>query len=292
MKCIITVDTEADNQWKKPGTQTLKNLEYLPGFQELCARHGFTPTYLVTYEVANNLSIASVLKTWHTTGVAEVGAHLHPWTTPPLSEEDYQGVQTFPHELATDVLEQKLLALTEKITAMLGERPTSFRAGRWGLGEHMVPLLVRLGYTVDSSVTPYINWKGFKGKENGTGGPDFRGAPLKPYVVSAQDVRTVGSSGLLEVPMTIVRTGFFRKRWCRIFPETTFADLRQIYAVAKRKKLPYIQFMIHSSELMVGGSPYVKTLAQLSHLTVVLERFLSYLHDDRIEGATLSQADL
>lgn len=210
MKFIITVDTEADNQWKKPGTQTLKNLEYLPGFQELCARYGFTPTYLVTYEVANNLSIASVLKTWHTTGVAEVGAHLHPWTTPPLSEEDYQGVQTFPHELATDVLEQKLLALTEKITAMLGERPTSFRAGRWGLGEHMVPLLVRLGYTVDSSVTPYINWKGFKGKENGTGGPDFRGAPLKPYVVSAQDVRTVGSSGLLEVPMTIVRTGFFR----------------------------------------------------------------------------------
>lgn len=288
MKFIITVDTEADNQWKNPQEQTLENLRHLPRFQKLCEQYEFIPTYLVTYEVASDIAVAEMLKAWHTKGKAEVGAHLHPWTTPPFSQEDREGVQTFPNELDREALEQKISSLTKKITENIGVAPTSFRAGRWGFDARMVVLLHDLGYKVDSSVTPYVSWEGFKGKRDGKGGPDFRRAPAKPYMLSVDDVCKQGSGGLLEIPMTVVRTQFFRKHWCRIFPETTCADLQRVYKSAVRQKLPYLQFMIHSSELMVGGSPYTKTSEALEHATTTLEHFFSFLKKQRVEPTTLS----
>ena len=83
MKFIITVDTEADNQWTRPSRETVDNIFFLFRFNELCKRFNLLPTYLITYEVACNTKAVSLLKSFQIEG-AEIGAHLHPWTTPPF----------------------------------------------------------------------------------------------------------------------------------------------------------------------------------------------------------------
>ncbi len=52
MELIVTVDTEADYQWRRAKDVTTENILYLRPFQELCARFGVRPTYLVTSEIA------------------------------------------------------------------------------------------------------------------------------------------------------------------------------------------------------------------------------------------------
>jgi hypothetical protein len=101
MKLIVTVDTEADNQWDYHGTVSLANLSRLARFQALCERFGFVATYLLASEVLQDRGAVRRLRRWQDEGRAEVGAHLEPWTTPPLMalEKDNPALQIFPSAL-------------------------------------------------------------------------------------------------------------------------------------------------------------------------------------------------
>ena len=102
MKFIITVDTEADNQWANKGKLSLDNIQKLPRFQELCEKFGFKPTYLLTYEVADSAIAVQIIKPWPDNKLAEVGAHLHSWTTPPYPQDKNQYI--FSTELDDEIL--------------------------------------------------------------------------------------------------------------------------------------------------------------------------------------------
>ena len=52
MKLAVTIDTEADCQWQPGIPVTTRNVACWPPFRDLCDRHGVTPTYLVTSEIA------------------------------------------------------------------------------------------------------------------------------------------------------------------------------------------------------------------------------------------------
>jgi len=281
MRFIITVDTEADNQWKGSSEITLNNLATLPRFQDLCQKYGFVPTYLVTYEVAANESAVNMLKKWQNEGLAEIGAHLHPWTNPPYENEQDKQIQRFPSYLPKKVLANKLKSLTEKISSSFGRVPTSFRAGRWGFNGEVLKQIESLGYLVDCSVTPKIDWRRL-------GGPNFKRAPVVPYNPLHEDVRMEGESKVLELPMTILTIGIFRKKWLRIFPASTKEDWVSIYARAKKLKLPYLQFMIHSSELMEGGSPVSKTKERTEHVWEQLEIMFAYFKRKDLKPETLT----
>ena len=128
-------------------------------------------------------------------GAAEVGAHLHPWTTPPFGGEPglarNDAAHTYPCHLDEPLLAAKLRALTTaQIRDAFGAAPTSFRAGRFGLDATGARLLAELGYVVDSSVTPYVSWAGNPGRPGWGGGPDFRGHTPYPFRVAGS-----GSSG-------------------------------------------------------------------------------------------------
>jgi hypothetical protein len=319
MKFIITVDTERDNEWQRPDKTSLENIKFLPRFQELCQKYGFKPTYLVTYEVASDQESVRTLKAWQESSQAEIGAHLHPWTSPPFSREiSWENkVHRFPHELDDTELKDKLATLTEVIISNFGVRPKSFRAGRWGYDARVARELIRQNYIVDCSVTPKISWQKTKGDPNGNGGPDFRYFPTQPYFVCPQDVSQVGHSSLLEVPMTILFTGlfkkensflknfilklpdsfvkkvvnrlFFRLKWLRIFPNSSKGDFKRIYKSAKRNNLPIMEFMIHSSELMPGASPYAKNQADIERAYKKLETMFKYFKEQGVKGTTLSE---
>ena len=84
MQLMLTVDTEADNQWNVTAPLTTANLERIPRFQQLCDEFGFPPTYLCTYEVTTSDAFRTTLALFRSGGRAEIGAHLHPWSTPPF----------------------------------------------------------------------------------------------------------------------------------------------------------------------------------------------------------------
>ena len=303
MKFVITVDVEADNQWKT-GEISLENIKYLPRFQLLCEKYNFKPTYLLSYEVVNDSDISN-LKEWQDRGVAEIGAHLHPWTTPPYLKNHDVNIHTYPHELEEDDLFNKLKNLTDIIKEKFNKQPLSFRAGRWGFDKKVSEKIRELGYKVDCSVTPKVNWQKTVGNPTKNGGPDFRLSSVYPHDID----------NVLEVPMTILFTGllkkentriaqfflklpdsffkkvlnklFFKQKWLRIFSNSKLKDWKLIHKSAQRNNLPVLEFMIHSSELMVSGSPYSKTEEQLDHIYEQLESMFKYFKDKKLETCLL-----
>jgi hypothetical protein len=316
MKLIITVDTEADNQWKPvAGHVPVENLRALPRFQALCEAHGFPPTYLCTCEVADASSFGSTLRVWHEGGRAEVGAHLHPWSTPPFTQWDLTDRgSAYPSELPAEVFTEKLDVLTTRVADALGQPPASYRAGRWGFSAAHVGDLLAQGYIVDCSVTPLVNWTdaGATGR-----GPDFRKAPHRPYFVDRSDAAREGDSDLLEVPMTVLHTNPLARRWpviselqqrhrkkrvarmmdgafdvspqwLRPYPRMTLARLQRVVDTARALQLPVIELMLHSSELLPGGSPYNRTAADVDDVFDRLSGLFRYLRSMEISGCTLS----
>lgn len=278
MRLIVTVDTEADDQWKRESALTIENVFALDRFQNLCERYGFPATYLITHEVAVDERAKSQFRSWMDRG-AEIGAHLHPWTTPPLSLND-ANENPFPSELTDEELRSKLSALTEVVREVCGSAPTSYRAGRWGFDARQAELLEEFGYMIDLSISPGISWKKTIGRKGGIGGPDFTQESAAPRYLN---------DSVLEVPMTIIRAGFFRRlKWLRIFENTTTVQLHAVIKAAKRLKLPAAVFMIHSSELAVGKSPYVKTPEALEHVYECLEGLFQVCDKEGVEGITAS----
>lgn len=309
MKFIITVDVEADNQWSKEMTDVISNVFELPRFHKLVRKFGFKPTYLVSYEVANNEMAANMLRVWQGSGEAEIGAHLHPWSTPPFGDNDKY--KRFPSELEGDELKLKLESLTKVITEKIGVKPSSYRAGRWGFDNRQIKILSELGYVADCSISPKVDWSKNNNVTPGGSGPNWSFESIKPHVLES------GDSKILEVPMTIINTGFIsgnggifenfvlkyptnllsrvirkfliKPRWLRVFKETTSKDFEAIYKSAVSNNLPVIEFMIHSSELVSGGSPYVKNEKDLEALYKNLEALFEMLKSKGLEGVTLQE---
>lgn len=310
MQLIITVDAEADNQWDRKATQTVANLAAVPRFQRLCEEHGFPPTYLCTQEVATSPAFERTIGSAAADGRAEVGAHLHPWTTPPFDPEwDVAG--TFPSELPSSLLREKLATLTSTLRERTGRSPTSYRAGRWGFSPPQIPMLTALGYEVDCSVTPGVSWRGDLGLRKG--GSDFTTAPVAPYELAADDPCRPGSSGLLEVPVTILHTsrvlracaalhrryrrrrpatktttGRFAPRWLRPGPHVTAERLIAVADTARALGLPVLEMMLHSSELWPGASPSTPTAEAVDRMFARLSRVLGRLTANGVTGVTLT----
>jgi hypothetical protein len=292
---LMGVDTEADDQWSAEGRRRLsvRNAERLPALQALCDAFGVRPSYLITHEMATRAQSADVLRGLAREGRCEIGAHLHPWTAPPFRPEDLAG-HTYPHNLPAELLERQLTDLAATIAGELGVRPTTYRAGRNGFDGASLPILERLGFTVDTSVDPLFN-------ERSKGGMDFAGAPLVPYHPDYRDVRRSGSSRILEVPISAATSPPLPKRaealYARLRPipwrgalrrfglkavwlRPSYAALPDMLAFSSRLAragVPCFNIIFHSSELLPGGSPYTPDEASVSRFRDDLKRLLEHL---------------
>lgn len=316
MDFIITIDTEADNQWARPKTLTTENARFISRFQKLCERFDFPPTYLCTHEMVADPRFQDILGPFQEGGRAEIGAHLHPWSSPPFGPEEPVGMDhhTFPHELSVSTFRQKMLHLTDAIASAFSRTPTSYRAGRYGFCESHVDVLLDLGYRVDCSVAPYMSFAGVAGKPGGPGGVDYRLFRPTPFVLPGRSGEP--SRALLEVPITIlfsrapVRSHDWLQRWLVARPrhpvtrvlrragywpewfrptETARgSQLIRIYQAAQREGLPCAEMMFHSSELMPGCSPSFPDKSSIERLYRVFEATFSYVAAQGGRGRTLS----
>jgi hypothetical protein len=317
LKLIVSLDAEADNQWDHGRPLTTENVRFWQPFQRLCEKYGIPPTYLITSEIAADPRAIQFLHPLVEAGKAEVGAHLHPWTTPPYLDRPGLGfnddLHLFPSELPKDLLRAKCVYLTEQIEAAIGKRPTSFRAGRFGFDQEHAEILAELGYLVDSSVTPLISWSNTPGLTR-KGGPDFSDKPAYPF-----EIQTRNSHKLFEIPITILITNKFLQKhlgwlrayqwlqgkqngrfirlnwlpaqpvWLRPLPDTSLRRLCKGWSTADAMKMPAAVMMFHSSELMPGGSPYRLTEETVQRLLFLLEEFFKFAQKNRGEGMTLTE---
>ena len=296
MHLLVAIDTEGDNQWdaKARLNQRFENLYALPRLHALFARHGVRPTYVITYPVAKDPRSADVLRGLLAGGDCEIGAHHHAWETPPCTEDDIRR-HPYASMLPRTQFEAQLESLTQAITEAVGRAPVSYRSGRFGFAADHVAPLERLGYQVESSVAPLFY-------EAHKGGPEFVEAPLRPYFLAYDSATRPGSSGVLEIPVSaalnrklpkaiqyayaraprpyttkrILRAmRLLRMRWLR----PSYSSLDDMIGLAKdlaRWNEPVLNLLFHSSEAIVGGSPYNRTQGELDAFCDRLERFLAF----------------
>ena len=296
MHLLVGIDTEGDNQWDAAAraNQQFSNIYALPRLHALFARHGVRPTYVITYPVARDPHSAEVLRGLLAGGDCEVGAHHHAWETPPCTEADVRR-HPYASSLPRAQFERQLESLTSAITAAVGRRPVSYRSGRFGFSAAHVPALEKLGYKIESSVAPLFY-------ESHKGGPEFVEAPLTPYFLAYDSATRPGSSDVLEVPVSaalnrrlpralqyayarvpltyttkrVLRVlRLLRMRWLR----PSYSSLDDMIALARElaaAKEPVLNLLFHSSEAIVGGSPYNRTQAELDAFCDRLERFLAF----------------
>src|SRR3982074_911297 len=112
---VVSIDTKEDNWVPARQSITVENIRELPRVDRLLERLGVRATYFTTYQVTQQAWAADVLRGLGATGRAEIGAHLHPWNTPPI-EESIEQRNTMTVNLPRPLQVAKIRSLTEALT--------------------------------------------------------------------------------------------------------------------------------------------------------------------------------
>lgn len=302
-RLVVSLDTECDKgpKWRVRHPLRFGNvLEGVPRrLQPLFDRHGVRPTYLLSPEVLRDDACVALFRDLD--GRAELGTHLHAEFIEPRASMDAERTDAFQGELPPFVEYEKLLNLTALFCKRFGRAPTSFRAGRYGLGRRTLRFLEQLGYLVDSSVTPHAWWRSEKG------GVSHIGAPDQPYHPSRDDFRRPGGMRIVEAPVTLVSAlwdllpralrrridpfrrwqgallnavgGPLRPAWLR----PSFSDaqemLRATDYLAKRTGDGdlFLCMMFHTNEATAGASPYHATDEEVERFLGQMDAYLDAL---------------
>lgn len=293
--CIV-VDTEEDFDWSGPFSRSnvrVSCMDWLPRCHAVFRRYGLQPTYLLDYPVACHPRAAQVFGTWLAAGECLVGAQLHPWVNPPF-EEVVCPINSYPCNLSLDLQERKIAALTERIRMAIGSEPRVYKAGRYGLLPEIEPVLRRFGYVVDTSVLPFHDGRGL-GR-----GPDFFGYPDRPFWTLPDEgflylpvtqsligpLRRLAHSGIdrwifgalpsrLHLPGVLARLGLLER--IMLTPEGLSAnDMRRLCRAMLRDGHRAFALSLHSSSLVPGGTPYVRSEHDLDVFIGKIEAFLDF----------------
>jgi hypothetical protein len=296
-KLAIVVDTEEEFDWGKPFSRESRATTSIPAqarAHEVYDRFGVVPTYVVDHPVATDPVAAGFLNGLRRQGKAEIGAHLHPWVTPP-HEEEVTAFNSYHCNLPPALERAKIETLTAAIAQSFGERPTIFKAGRYGFGRNTKRVLTDLGYEIDCSYVPHISFAA-------DGGPSYYGTPDQPFWLDE-------GAGLLEVPLT---SGFLGRlaalgsaaapvlaspaakslripgllgclgiQRSRLSPEGVPADEQcHLLASMTRRGRRFFTLTYHSPSLAAGHTPYVQSEADLEAFLVNIAEVLRYFRDE------------
>ena len=314
MRLVVTIDVEEDQWGIVPhGQATAKNVYRLPRLQALLNEFGIIPTYLVTYPVMQDSYAVGILREIVEAGECEIGAHCHPWNTPPFNEP-LSKRNSMLCNLPATLQYEKLQRLHEAIQLNVDRSPRAFRSGRWGFDTEVARNLLRLGYRIDTSVTPYTSWVQ-------TAGPDFSCCSPQPYAF-APNVHTGHSWNevLTEIPATIgylhgefqacatladrlnrapfgrFKVGgllshlrLLRKVWLSPEMETP-ARMMQLVRQMRHQQYEWLNLVFHSSALLEGCGPFVRSRGDEQAFLKRLRTFLCAAVKEGILCVSLSEA--
>jgi hypothetical protein len=289
----VSIDTECDKgkgwRCKKPMSFAGIHDGVARRLQPLFESFGAKPTYLLSPEVLKDAACLELLSGLESK--AELGTHLHgEYAEPDAFEPDV--TSAFQRDYPPEIERQKLTYLTDLFIRAFGHQPQSFRAGRFGIGRASVGILEALGYTVESSVTPHMDWA-----SAGAPGLSFLQAPTQPYRPDTEEPGRPGYAKLLEVPVTI------RKRLLNAVPfvgsrvdprwlRPTRGTAESLVRVAEdeiadaRRRAPgrpvILNAMFHNVEILPGTSPYATTEAEAGGILARLGALLAFAEREAI----------
>lgn len=295
---FVVVDTETEFDWGKPFSRdsiSVAHTDALDRFQNLCAEFHVRPLYLIDYSVATHTEAVRKLRSWHETGAAFVGTHLHTWLTPPFTEQ-VTNPNTYQRNLPPELELAKLHTITDVICANFGFHPRIHKAGRYGLGSNSGVILEQLGYSIDCSLSPGFDL-------TADGGPDWAAAPAGPHWLDRE-------GGVLSLPTSGGFAGTFG-RWghaifpwidhpatqrlrmqgilsrlrlmarLRLSPEGyTLDDMKWITAALLARGVQALTVSFHSPSLQPGNTPYVRDHNDLEIFMQTLRNYLLYATRD------------
>jgi hypothetical protein len=303
---LITIDTEIDKSrnWTVSSDERFSSVT--TGIPErlgkLFSKYGAKPTYLLSPEVIRDDACVSTLRS---TNDCELGTHMHgdmigpEGRDGPMANMPTLAMQSsYPY----DIERQKMVNLTELFVSRFNYKPVSFRAGRFAAGLNTLKILDELGYKVDSSVTPNIDWNYNEGSAR------FLNAPDQPYYPKENDILAPNGNGVLEVPVSIIapeerrkwHSGIMRNVTDRLYPlqwlrpsNNTGAGMVKVMKhfidhYADKKDIT-LTMMFHSMEIMPGRSPYADTEKDCERILNNIEIAISYAKDNDIRFSTLGE---
>jgi hypothetical protein len=277
---FVVVDTEAEFDWTRPferGFTSVHAIDQVERGQAVFDRYGLRPIYVVDYPIATEPRSIARLLAILARGGCEIGAHLHPWTTPPFAEE-VSSQNSYPGNLPAALEREKLAQLLAAIEENFGVRPLFYKAGRYGFGPHTAAALADAGIRVDLSVLPGADLRR-------DGGPDFRALTPRPYWIGGRAVLSVPMTrspvGLLP-PLGALTEQWHRSRLLRLIPlqaafsrarivdtitltpegVTAEEQIRLLRALLRRGTRQFV-LHYHSPSLEAGHTSYTSTEASV-----------------------------
>jgi len=290
----VVIDTEEEFDWTAPFSRLARgtrNLREMPQLQAVLDRHGAVPLYVIDHPVASDAQAMRWLCAAKQQGFCEIGAHLHPWVTPP-HEESVSTDNSFTCNLPDTLQLAKIVTLTDTIASVTGERPTAFRTGRYGVGAATFEALVAAGYTTDLSLAPHSSFV----NQNG---PSFYHWHNRPFWADT-DRRllslpvTTGFSGVLRglgpvaapmldnrmaramhVPGLLAHARLLER--ARLTPEgTDLQEMKRLVKALVRDGERVLTVSLHSSSLLPGATSYARDEAGRDALLARLDGLLEW----------------
>ena len=291
---LVVVDTEEEFDWNARYSRFATSVTAMADihkFQGVCDEFGISPTYVVDYPIASQAEGVAPLKEFFSAGRAEIGAHLHPWVSPPF-DEPLTVYNTYPGNLDPETEAEKIRILRDVTASAFGARPLVYKAGRYGIGPNTPDILLDLGFEIDLSAAPPMDYRL-------DGGPDFSTHPVEPYWFGAAG-RLLGipSTGAfvgifgdgahhhyrfatrpalkrIHVPGILARLGVLER--LRLSPEGYGLDdnLRLTRALFRRGRRVFT-YSLHSPSMMPGCTPYVNSKLDLDRLLDQCRRYFEW----------------
>ena len=302
----VVVDTEEEFDWSAPFDRASIATSAIAAqglAQAIFAPYALRPTYVIDYPVATSAPAIAVLKGLYDAGLCQIGAHLHPWVTPP-DEEGVSDFNSYAGNLPPTLEYAKLVQLTAAITANFGAAPIMFKAGRYGLGPGSAASLRTLGYRIDLSALVHTDLRP-------SHGPDYRATPDRPFWFG---------DGMFEIPMSRGFSGSLARIGPAAFPAIDTAAGRRArlpgifsrlglleratltpegvdFATQRRLVLAMLAqghrvftLTYHSPSLAVGHTPYVRNDRDLAEFLDRLKQITALFFDELGAQATTPQA--
>lgn len=293
-RLIVVVDTEEEFDWSggfHRDQTSVRAMDRIGLAQQVCDEFSGKPTYVVDFPIAAQERGFHALREYVDAGRASIGAHLHPWVSPPF-EEELSTRNSFAGNLPRELEHRKIEMLTAQIEESFGRRPLVYKAGRYGIGQNTADILEGLGFEVDLSASPPYDF-------SNEGGPDFSSFTCDPYWCG-DDRRVLG------IPATGSYVGLLGARGSELYrranlpagrrlhlgaivtrlrlvdrlhlsPEGfSFSELRRLTVSLLREGVRVFVFSLHSPSLEPGCTPYVRSKDDLSLLLERCRRYFDF----------------
>ncbi|MDP5030332.1 hypothetical protein [Paraglaciecola sp.] len=297
MQLSIVIHTEEEFDWNGGFFKANDNVthgEKLTQFCKALITEGAKITFALDYAFVNSQEGQKVIDFFKTQyNNVEFATHLHPWVNPPFAEGDQvTNFNSYPGNLGEQLEFEKLKSLTNIITEVCGVKPTTYLAGRYGISEHTVTNLKKLGYKTDVSISPFCDFTHQEGPNFSSYNNDIfvnNEILYWPHTTSVLAItpslerwfnqkpsrfETYQKNFISRLLMKVLRV----KRQ-RLSPEGfALADLKKITRAQMRLGQKDFILSFHSPSIKAGLTPYVKEQKDEDHFLTVTIDYIKWFH--------------